>query len=211
MNKLLQESLGKYLHEEKLDVLGNPLPKTQDNIDWEADEFSFEFEIGLSPQFDIKLNGRKAITHYKIVADNKMIDNQIANIQKQYGQLISKAEVSKGDEVTGVFFNEDAGIESTTTITLEKLKGKANLNKFVGAKVGDIITLSTKGLFNDAHDLMTYLKVDHDTAHNLNVEVTFTINEINERGLADLDQELFDRLNIHQHITHYQLRHHLKF
>lgn len=194
VNKLLQESLGNYLHEEKLDVLGNPLPKIQDNIDWEADEFSFEFEIGLSPQFDIKLNGRKAITHYKIVADNKMIDNQIANIQKQYGQLISKAEVSKGDEVTGVFFNEDAGIESTTTITLEKLKGKANLNKFVGAKVGDIITLSTKGLFNDAHYLMTYLKVDHDTAHNLNVEVTFTINEINERGLADLDQELFDKL-----------------
>ena len=194
VNTLLQESLGKYLNDEKLDVLGNPLPKAQDNIDWDADAFSFEFEIGLSPEFDIKLNGRKAITQYTIVADNKMVEDQIKNIQKQYGQLISKAEVSEGDEVTGVFFNDEAGIESTTTITLDKLKGKANLKKFVGAKVGDIITLKTKGLFKDSHDLMTYLKVDHDTAHDLNVQVTLTINEINERGLADLDQELFDKL-----------------
>ena len=194
VNKLLQESLGKYLNDEKLDVLGNTLPKAQDNIDWDADAFSFEFEIGLSPEFDIKLKGRKAITQYTIVADNKMVDDQIKNIQKQYGQLISKTEVTEGDEVTGVFFNDEAGIESTTTITLDKLKGKANLKKFIGAKVGDIITVKTKGLFKDTHDLMTYLKVDHDAAHGLDVQLTFTINEVNERGLADLDQELFDKL-----------------
>jgi trigger factor len=194
VNKLLQESLGKYLNDEKLDVLGNPLPKQQDDIDWDSDDFSFEFEIGMSPEFEIKLKARKSIKHYTIVADDKMIDDQITNIQKQYGQLISKSEVNEGDEVTGVFFNDEAGIESTTTITLDKLKGKSNLKKFVGAKVGDIITVKTKGLFNDVHDLMTFLKVDHDTAHDLNVQVTFTINEVNERGLADLDQELFDKL-----------------
>jgi len=194
VNKLLQESLGKYLNDEKLDVLGNPLPKQQDDIDWDAEAFSFEFEIGLSPEFDIKLNGRKSIKHYTIIADDKMIDDQISNIQKQYGQLISKSEVTDGDEVTGVFFNDEEGIESTTTISLDKIKGKANLKKFVGAKVGDIITVKTKGLFTDAHDLMTYLKVDHDKAHDLNVQLTFTVNEINERGLADLDQELFDKL-----------------
>ncbi len=194
VNKLLQESLGKYLNDEKLDVLGNPLPKQQDDIDWDADAFSFEFEIGLSPEFDIKLNGRKSIKHYTIIADDKMIDDQITNIQKQYGQLISKSEVTDGDEVTGVFFNDEEGIESTTTISLDKIKGKANLKKFVGAKVGDIITVKTKGLFKDDHDLMTYLKVDHDKAHDLNVQLTFTVNEINERGLADLDQELFDKL-----------------
>ena len=55
VNKLLQESLRKYLNDEKLDVLGNPLPKAQVDIDWDADAFSFEFEIGLSPEFDIKL------------------------------------------------------------------------------------------------------------------------------------------------------------
>ena len=194
VNKLLQESLAKYLNDEKLDVLGNPLPKQQNDIDWDADAFSFEFEIGLSPEFDIKLNGRKSIKHYTIVADNKMIDDQITNIQKQYGQLISKTEVSNDDEVTGVFFNDEEGIESTTTISLEKIKGKANLKKFIGAKVGDIITVKTKGLFTDDHDLITYLKIDPDKAHDLNVQLTFTVNEINERGLADLDQELFDKL-----------------
>ena len=194
VNKLLQESLGKYLTEEKLDVLGSPLPTPQDDIDWDAETISFDFEIGLSPEFDIKLKGRKAIPHYIIQADDKLIQDQITNIQKQYGQLISKSEVSEGDEITGVFFNDEAGIESTTTITTDKLKGKTNLKKFLGAKVGDIITVKTKGLFNDSHDLMTYLKVDHDAAHELNVQVTFSINEINTRGLADLDQELFDKL-----------------
>ena len=194
VNKLLQESLGKYLTEEKLDVLGSPLPTPQDDIDWDAETISFDFEIGLSPEFDIKLKGRKAIPHYIIQADDKLIQDQITNIQKQYGQLISKTEVSEGDEITGVFFNDEAGIESTTTITTDKLKGKTNLKKFLGAKVGDIITVKTKGLFNDSHDLMTYLKVDHDAAHELNVQVTFSINEINTRGLADLDQELFDKL-----------------
>lgn len=194
VNKLLQESLGKYLTEEKLDVLGSPLPTPQDDIDWDAETISFNFEIGLSPEFDIKLKGRKALPHYIIQADDKLIQDQITNIQKQYGQLISKSEVSEGDEITGVFFNDEAGIESTTTITTDKLKGKTNLKKFLGAKVGDIITVKTKGLFNDSHDLMTYLKVDHDAAHELNVQVTFSINEINTRGLADLDQELFDKL-----------------
>jgi len=194
VNKLLQESLGKYLTEEKLDVLGSPLPTPQDDIDWDAETISFNFEIGLSPEFDIKLKGRKALPHYIIQADDKLIQDQITNIQKQYGQLISKSEVSEGDEITGVFFNDEAGIESTTTITTDKLKGKTNLKKFLGAKVGDIITVKTKGLFNDSHDLITYLKVDHDAAHELNVQVTFSINEINTRGLADLDQELFDKL-----------------
>ncbi len=194
VNKLLQESLGKYLNEEKLDVLGSPLPKDQDNIDWDADNFSFAFDIGLSPKFEIKLNGRRALIHYKIVADDKFVKDQITNIQKQYGQLISRDVVSDGDEVTGVFFNDEAGIESTTTLSLEKLKGKSNVKKFIGAKVGDIITLKTKGLFQDAQDLTTHLKTDQAMAKSLDVGVTFTINEINMRGLADLDQELFDKL-----------------
>jgi len=83
VNKMLQESLGKYLTDEKLDVLGSPLPKFQEEMDWDAEDFSFEFEIGLSPQFDIKLKAKKALTKYTITADKKMIDDQLDNIQKQ--------------------------------------------------------------------------------------------------------------------------------
>ncbi|WP_353779736.1 trigger factor [Winogradskyella sp. 3972H.M.0a.05] len=194
VNKLLQDALGKYLVEEKLDVLGNPLPKPQDDLDWDADEFTFEFELGLAPSFEVKLKGKKAITQYNIIADEKMINNQVEHIQKQYGKLVSQDEVTSDSEITGVFFNDEKGIDTPATISLDKIKGKANEKKFVGAKVDDIITLKTKGLFKDDHDLMTFLKVSHDDAHGLDVEVTFTVNEINSRELADLDQELFDKL-----------------
>jgi len=194
VNKLLQEALNKYLTEEKLDVLGQPLPKTQDKIDWDAGDFSFEFELGLAPEFEVNLKSKKAITHYNIVAGDKMINDQIENIQKQYGRLISQSIIEKDSEITGTFKNDEKAIDNTITLTLDKFKGAATAKKFVGAKVGDIITLKTKGLYNDDHDLMHALKVSHDDAHGLNIEVSFNVTEINKRELADLDQELFDKL-----------------
>jgi len=194
VNKLLQDALNKYLTEEKLDVLGNPLPKPQDDLDWDADAFSFEFELGLTPEFEVNLKGKKAITSYNIVADKKMIDDQVEHIRKQYGKIISQNTVAKDSEINGTFKNEEQNIENTTMITLDKFKGKTTEKQFIGAKVGDVITLKTKGLFKDDHDLMNALKVAHDDAHGLDVEVNFTIEEINTRELADLDQELFDKL-----------------
>ncbi|MBT8318753.1 MAG: trigger factor [Gramella sp.] len=194
VNKLLQDSLNKYLTEEKLDVLGNPLPKEQENFDWEKDDYSFEFELGLAPEFEVNLDLEKPVTKYNIVADEKMVNDQIESIQKQYGKLKSKDVVEEGDTVAGTFKNEEEGIENDTTIELANIKGKKNLNKFVGAKVGDTISLKTKGLFEDDHALVNHLKVEHDKAHDLDIEVEFTISEINERELAELDQELFDKL-----------------
>ena len=194
VNKLLQEALNKYLTEEKLDVLGNPLPKPQDDLDWDADNFSFEFELGLAPEFDVTLKGKKAITHYNIVADEKMVDNQVENIQKQYGKLVSQKEIDNNSEITGTFKNEDREIENTVTLTLDKFKTKTTEKKFIGSKVGDVIELKTKGLYKDDHDLMHALKVSHDDAHGLDIKVVFEITEINKRELADLDQELFDKL-----------------
>lgn len=194
VNKLLDQALNKYLTEEKLDVLGNPLPKEQANFDWDADDYKFEFELGLTPEFELDLQPKKAITSYKIIADDKMIDSQIERIQKQYGKLEAKDTVAEGDLVAGTFKNEEEGIENTTTLPLEKLKGKANLKKFVGAKVGDTVSLKTKGLFEDDHDLMEFLKVEHDKAHGLDIPVTFEITEANKQIPAELDQELFDKL-----------------
>lgn len=194
VNKLLQDALGKYLAEEKLDVLGNPLPKAQDDLNWDAEAFTFEFELGLAPEFEVNLKNKKAITHYNIVADDKMINDQIEHIQKQYGKIVSQDEVTEASEITGTFVNEEKEIDNSTMITLDKLKGKTNPKKFIGAKVGDVISLKTKGLFSDDHDLMNALEVAHDDAHGLAIDVNFTITEINERELADLDQELFDKL-----------------
>tara|TARA_R110000751_G_scaffold119345_4_gene219943 strand:+ start:10450 stop:11778 length:1329 start_codon:yes stop_codon:yes gene_type:complete len=194
VNKLLQDALNKYLTEEKLDVLGQPLPKQQEEINWESDSFSFEFELGLAPEFNVDLKSKTAITHYNIVADDKMIEEQVERIQKQYGKITPETEVTKDSEITGTFKNEEKEIDNTVTITLDKFKGKATEKKFIGAKVGDVITLKTKGLYEDDHELMNALKIQHDDAHGLDIEVTFTITEINRRELADLDQDLFDKL-----------------
>ncbi len=194
VNKLLQDALNKYLTEEKLDVLGQPLPKPQDAINWDADTLSFEFELGLMPEFEITLKGKEAITQYHIIADDKMIDEQIARIQKQYGKLISQSLVEKDSEITGVYKNEERNIENKVTLTLDKFKGKATEKLFIGAKASDVITLQTKGLYDDEHELMHALKLGHDDVHGLDIEVTFTISEINTRELADLDQDLFDKL-----------------
>ncbi|PRX57779.1 trigger factor [Flagellimonas meridianipacifica] len=194
VNKLLQDNLNKYLTEEKLDVLGNPLPKQQDNFNWDNEVLDFEFELGLAPNFDVKLKSKKAITQYKIVADKKMIDEQVERIQKQYGKLVSKTEIGTKDEVTGVFKNEDEEIENKTTIELDKVKSKKAINALVGKKTGETVTLNTKGLFKEDYLLIGSLGIDREKAEKLNIDVIFTIEEINERQPAELDQELFDKL-----------------
>jgi len=194
VNKILQESLHNYLTEEKLDVLGNPLPKNDAEIDWDTPDFSFDFELGLSPKFDVDVKGKKAITHYKIVADDKMINDQVTSIRNQYGKLISKNEIEKGDEITGAFTNEEKAIDKNTSFSLDVIKGKTQLKKLIGAKVGDVVTLKTKGLFADDHQNQTYLDVSHDEAHGLDVEVNFEIKEVNTREKAELNQDFFDKI-----------------
>lgn len=195
VNKLLQESLSKFLVEEKLDLLGNPLPKAQsDDFSWDAETFSFEFELGLAPDFDLNLKPKKAITQYKIVADKKMIDDQIKNIQERYGKMITQTEVAENSNITGTFVNQEKEIEKKSTFKLDKVKGKTNQKKFIGAKVGDIIELKTKGLFTDDHLLQNHLGVSHDDARELDTEVKFTLEEITETEPAALNQELFDKL-----------------
>ena len=194
VNKLIQDNLNNYLTEEKLDVLGNPLPKQQDNFNWEADEFSFEFELGLVPDFEVSLKTKKSIPHYKIVADKKMVSEQVDRIKRQYGKLVNKSVIEKGFEVTGTFSNENEEINRDSTIELDKVKSKKALDALVGSKVGDTVTLKTKGLFKEDYLLPSTLGVDREKADGLNIEVEFTIQEINEREPAELTTELFDRL-----------------
>jgi len=194
VNKLLQDNLGKYLSEEKLDVLGNPLPKQQEDFDWDREQLDFEFELGLAPSFELQLKTKKAVTHYKIVADKKMIQEQVDRIQKQYGKIVSKTEVGKKDEVSGTFSNEAEDIDQRSTIEIEDIKGKKALEALLGKKTGDQVTLSTKGLFKEDYQLSSALGIGREKAEKLNIEVNFTIEEINEREPAALDQELFDKL-----------------
>lgn len=194
VNKLLQDNLNKYLTEEKLDVLGNPLPKPQDDFDWSNENFDFEFELGLAPEIDVNLKTKKAVVSYKIVADKKMVDEQVERLQKQYGKLVNHDKVAKNFEITGTFKNEAEEIDNKTTIELAKVKSKKAIDALVGKTVGETVSLKTKGLFTEDYLLASSLGIASDKAEKLNIEVDFTIEEINERELAELNQEFFDKL-----------------
>lgn len=194
INKLIQESLNKFITEEKLDLLGNPVPKEQADFSWDQEDFTFEFEIGLAPTFEIDLNAKNNIVHYQIEADDKMINSEIDSVLARYGKMSTLDEVTEEANVTGKFINEEKGIDKTATINLNDLKGKTNLKKFVGSKVGDVITLKTKGLFEDEHKLGHILGVKHEEVHGLDIEVEMTIEAITKLDKADLNQELFDKM-----------------
>jgi trigger factor len=194
VNKILQSSLNDYLVAEKLDILGNPLPKVTEDFNWDNDDLSFDFELGLAPQFSVDLTAKNNVTKFNVIADDKMLNDQVERIQKQYGKLISQSEVKADFEVRGTFTNEEKGINAPANFGLDIFADKKVAKSFIGKKVGDVVTTGTKGLFDDDHKLMDYLKVSHDDVHGLDINVDFTIEEINSVEKAELNQELFDKL-----------------
>lgn len=194
VNKLLQGSLSKFITDEKLELLGNPLPRVKEDFNWGADTLSFEFELGLVPEFKVDLKSKNKVTEYKIIATEELLDTELKNIQTRYGNVSSEEEVTANSNVTGVFVNEEKEINKKGTFLVSDLKGKKNQKKVVGAKVGDVIELETKKLFEDAHRLEHLLGVSHDEIHDLDITVSFTIEEITKTEPSDLNKELFDKL-----------------
>lgn len=193
VNKILQDSLNTFLNEEKLDILGNPIPVAKD-IDWNAETLSFDFEIGLAPEFTVALDAVSNVTKYTIVADEEMIEEQVEYIQNAYGKLVSKEKSEEGDNIRVTVTNEEEAIANETTFNISDVRTKTNQKKFIGKKVGDVVTISTKGLFEDEQKLVSVLNIDAEKANGLEVEVSFTIEEISTQEKAELNQELFDKL-----------------
>ena len=193
VNKVIQKALSDFLTDEKLAILGNPIPKENKELDWNSDDMTFEFEIGLSPEFEVSLKNKKAIESFQIEADTKMIDSQIENIQNQYGKLVSKNSISDGFEINGSFINEELNVDNTTTFQLKNIKGKANIGSIKSMKIGEVVSLKTNGLFVKDSDLDFHLKLNDDNKGEIN-HVDFNLKEINEKIPADLDQDLFDKL-----------------
>ena len=194
VKKVVDLALERFVQSERLNLLGTPLAKVNENFSWDAEELVFEYEIGLVPSFELDLEAKNDIVKYVVSADDKLIEGQIARIQKQFGKPVSQDVVETGFDLTGTFANEAKGINNATTFSLDVFKDKVTADKFIGKKVGDVVTVNTKGLFEDDHQLMDYLKVGHDDVHGLDIDVDFTIESINSSELAELNQELFDKL-----------------
>lgn len=194
VKKVVDLALERFVQSERLNLLGTPLAKENETFSWDEEELVFEFEIGLVPNFELDLEAKNNITKYVVVADDKLINEQVTRIQKQFGTAVSQSEVKEGFEVSGVFTNAEKEINAPAKIALDLFKDKKTAKKFVGKKAGEVVTVNTKGLFEDDHQLMDVLKIGHDEVHELAVDVDFTIDAIQSTDLAELNQELFDKL-----------------
>lgn len=194
VNKLVQENLNQYIQEQKLALLGSPLPKINNQLNLDADLLTFDFEIGISPNFEVNLQGKNKITRCKVVADDNMISNQVMRIRKQYGKLSAQTEIHDESDITGTFINVEKNINSQASLSMQVFADQSTRDLLMGKKVGDTIVLKTKGLFEDEHKLMDYLKISHDEVHGLDIEVNFTVEEITFSEPAELDQTFFDKL-----------------
>jgi trigger factor len=194
VKKVVDLALERYIQSERLNLLGTPLEKENSDFPWDNEELEFEYEIGLVPNFELDLDAKNDIIKYVVTADDKLIDEQVVRIQKQFGTPIPQTVIEESSEITGTFTNAEHGINAPYTFNISIFKDKKTGAKFVGKKAGDVVTVNTKGLFEDDHQLMDVLKVDHDEVHGLAIDVDFTIENSNGIELAELNQELFDKL-----------------
>jgi len=194
VKKVVDLALERYIQSERLNLLGTPLEKENSDFPWDNEELEFEYEIGLVPNFELDLDAKNDIIKYVVTADDKLIDEQVVRIQKQFGTPIPQTVIEESSEITGTFTNAEHGINAPYTFNISIFKDKKIGAKFVGKKAGDVVTVNTKGLFEDDHQLMDVLKVDHDKVHGLAIDVDFTIENSNGIELAELNQELFDKL-----------------
>lgn len=196
VNKLLRENLEKFIKEEKLDLLGNPLPKAADEeLDWNADQMDFEFELGLAPKFEVKLDQLKKVVRYEIDPEAKMINEQLDYIRKQYGKLVSQKNPDKDFEITAQFRNEELEIEKISSFKLDDFKSKKALKSLKEETINSVVNFPVKGLFKEDELLKRLLSLDDDKLKELkDSNITLEIKEINERIPAELNQELFDKL-----------------
>lgn len=194
LNKVAANSLEKFLVSEKINLLGNPLPIVKEQLDLNAQDYTFQYEIGIAPEFNIVIENAKNIVKYNVIAEEKLINDQVIRIQKQYGKAISQETITSECDIYGIFLNHNAGINTNTSINITMFKDKNVGEQFIGKKPGDTITVHTKGLFEDDRKLIDILKVSHELVDTIDVEVQFTIERITLTEPAELTKELFDKL-----------------
>lgn len=199
VNKLLQEAIYKHITENKVEVLGNPLPLTSE-VDWDnATDFEFEYEMGLAPEFKVTLDKKSKFDYLQIVADKKMVDHYVTDMAKRYGKMTQPEKSEKTDLMMGEFTQLDGegnvlegGINHTSSVVLDIIQDKKAQKALVGLAEGDEVKLHiTKDFSNDAHHMLNIKKEELET---LDADFTFKVNKISRMEPADMTQDLFDKV-----------------
>ena len=203
VNKLLQEDLYKYISSEKVKVLGSPMPKDSQQVDWEnTSTFTFEFEIGLSPDLDVKITKKDKVKYYQIQADNKLVDNYANDIAKRYGAM-SKPEISEeGDLVFCEIVQIDVdgnvmenGVRNEATVSMDFISDKKIKKQFIGVTEGDSFIVNVMKAFSNHTDLSAMLNITHDQLHDLSSEdFQFTVKNVSRIKPSEMNLELFEKV-----------------
>jgi trigger factor len=205
INNLLSESLNKYLTENKVEILGQPLPVMDDSKEfkWDGtDEFEFDYELGLAPAVDMTISAKDTFTQYIVKADKETLASRIKNIRRSYGKM-TNPEVSAEDDVLyaelaqlspdGSIF--DDGITATGSIRLDAVQDKKILKDLIGLKKDDVVELDVQKAFGKNEAVIAkLLNISEEDAKDLDSKFQVTIKNVNRLEESDLNQEFFDKL-----------------
>lgn len=203
VNKLISESLTKYITDEKINILGEPLPKEGQMIDWETQtDFELDFEIGLSPEVEVKLTKKDKVVYYNIAVDDKLKENYVKNYTRRFGNF-EIADVVEEDEMLIGNLNQaddkgnvlEEGIsKEQSTLSLNILKDKEIKDLFKGAKLNDIVTFDVKKAFPNDTEIASLIGIEKEEVAAIEPNFQFTITEIKRFIEHELNQDLFDQV-----------------
>lgn len=197
LNKAVNESLHNFITSNNINILGNPLPKEDEEVKGDFEnptDFVFAYEIGISPEFDLKVNNKTKVDYLSVEIDEEMLDKEVENMARRYGALHPAEVVGERDMVLGEFTEKDGEIKNNSTISMEFVEDKATKKKLVGAKAGDVITLDPRKVSKGEKDMAAMLGVSEEAVEGVGSKFDFTISEIKNMVPAAIDQALFDKL-----------------
>ena len=203
IQKILSETLDKHIKENKLNILGQPLPvRDQEVGDWEnPSDFEFSYELGLAPSFDIDSLDKEKFTFYKIKVEEKMLDEEIERLAKQYGSLVDNDKSEEKDLIYGEFIQLDGegnemedGIRNSTTLFVDSVDDKKTKKKFIGLVKEDEVIIDPNKLTASHEELGKLLGITHDQVHGLISQFKFKVNTVKRVEAAKIDKELFNKI-----------------
>ena len=207
VNKMLGEKLYGYVRENKIQMLGEPLPSDkQAQLDFEGDgALEFKFDIAVAPAFEAKISGKDKVDYYNITVDDKLIDQQVDMYQSRAGhyEKVEKYDAEQRDMLKGDLreldekgnVKEDGITVSDAVLMPQYIKVDKQQKLFKDSKLGDIITWNPRKAYPDSDvEVSSLLKIQKDEVKDHEGDFTFQITEISRYVKAEVNKELFDQV-----------------
>ncbi len=200
VNKLLGEKLYEYVRENKIQMLGEPLPsEQQEQLDFESDQpLTFKFDIAVAPAFEAKLSAKDKVPFYNIKVDDKLIDQQVEMYQSRGGQYekVEQYDDEQRDMLKGDLREIDGTIEVADAVLMPQyIKVDDQKKLFKDCKLGDIITWNPRKAYPESDvEVSSLMKIQKDEVKDHEGDFTFQITEISRFVKAEVNQTLFDQV-----------------